>query len=80
VAPASASKGPKTIAELRAERLKREQEERRKTEALMARMRGDVSQSERQEVITDERRLSYNSRFNPDFVRKRTSHFDNDFR
>jgi hypothetical protein len=78
--PASASKGPKTIAELRAERLKREQEERRKTEALMARVRGDVSHSERQEVITDERQLSYNSCFNPDFVRKRTTRFDDDFR
>lgn len=68
------SKAPKTIAELRAERLRREQEERQKAEKLLAKLRGEEPSTEK--LVLDERQMGYNSRFNPDFVKKRKSRSD----
>ncbi len=71
--PASTSSGvtsgKKTIEQLRAERLKREKEERKKTEELLARARGEKP-PEKEKVVVDERERTYNSQFNPEFVRK----------
>ncbi len=62
--------GKKTIEQLRAERLKREKEERRRSEELLARARGEKLPTKEKEVVLDERERRYNSQFNPDFVRK----------
>lgn len=59
---------------MRAERLKREQEERTKTEKLLAKLRGEKVPSDTQEAVVDERLMGYNSQFNPMFARKRKSH------
>ena len=69
------SSGKKTIEQLRAERLKREQDERRKTHELLARVHGGNHQ---EEEVTDERELGYNSQFNPTLARKRKQHTDYD--
>ncbi len=63
------SSGKKTIEQLRAERLKREREERKRTEELLARARGEKP-PEKEKVVVDERERTYNSQFNPEFVRK----------
>jgi hypothetical protein len=57
---------------MRAERLQREQEERVKTEKLLAKLRGEKVPNE-QEAVVDERQMGYNSQFNPMFARKRKS-------
>ena len=62
--------GKKTIEQLRAERLKREKEERRKAEEVLAKARGEQVPVKEKEVVLDERERTYNSQFNPDFVRK----------
>ena len=64
------SSSTKTIQQLRAERLKRETEERMKTERLLAKMRGEKVPGDAPEPVMDERQRSYNSQFNPEFVRK----------
>ncbi|KAI0229679.1 Cir_N domain-containing protein [Lamellibrachia satsuma] len=63
----------KTREQMRAERLRREQEERIKTEKLLAKLRGEKVPSETQEAVFDERQMGYNSQFNPMFARKRKS-------
>lgn len=62
--------GKKTMEQLRAERLKREKAERRRAEEVLAKARGEHVAPKEKEVILDERQRSYNSQFNPDFVRK----------
>ena len=62
--------GKKTIEQLRADRLKREKEERKRAEEVIAKAKGDYVPVKEKEVIVDERQRSYNSQFNPDFVRK----------
>ena len=62
--------GKKTIEQLRAERLKREKEERKRAEEVLAKARGEHVPTKEKEVILDERQRAYNSQFNPDFVRK----------
>ena len=62
----------KTREQMRAERLQREQQERAKTEKLLAKLRGEKVPSE-QEAVVDERQMGYNSQFNPMFARKRKS-------
>ena len=56
----------KTIEQLRAERLRREQEERQKVRKLFS--KGDED-TVTEEPVTDRNR-GYNSAYNPDFVRK----------
>lgn len=68
-APPKQPSGSKTIEQLRAERLKREKEERAKTEKLLAKLRGEKVEEDKPPA--DEREMKYNSQFNPDFVRKR---------
>ncbi|KAK2162228.1 hypothetical protein LSH36_101g00079 [Paralvinella palmiformis] len=58
----------RSIQELRAERIRRENEERKKREELLAKLRGDVP---KQKEIPDDRERRYNSQFNPELVRKR---------
>ena len=58
---------------MRAERLRREQEERVRTDKLLAKMRGEKVPGETQEAASDERQMCYNSQFNPMFARKRKS-------
>ncbi len=62
--------GPKSIDQLRAERLKREREERRRAEEVLAKARGEQTLVKEETVVTDERERKYNSQFNPDFVRR----------
>lgn len=62
--------GKKTIEQLRADRLKREKEERKRAEEVIAKAKGEYVPVKEKEVIVDERQRSYNSQFNPDFVRK----------
>ena len=62
--------GKKTIEELRAERLKREKQEKKRAEEVLAKARGENVPAKEKEVILDERQRTYNSQFNPDFVRK----------
>ena len=50
---------------MREERLARERKERLRAEKLM---RGEVAEK-KDEVVTDLRKMSYNSRFNPDLPR-----------
>ena len=72
----SKSSGKKTIEQLRAERLKREQEERRKTHELLARVHGG---KHLEKEVTDEREMGYNNQFNATLARKkkaRSDHFD----
>ncbi|KAK3084239.1 hypothetical protein FSP39_010501, partial [Pinctada imbricata] len=64
------SKPSKTIEELRAERMRREGEERRRASALMARARGEKCEETVIEPEVTERERKYNSQYNPDFVRK----------
>ncbi len=64
------SSSSKSMQQLRAERLRREKEERLKTQNLLAKMRGEKVPEEK-EVETDERKMRYNSQFNPDLVRVR---------
>ena len=59
------------MAEMRAERLRREQEERAKTEKLLAKLRGEKLPDEKPVEPLDERDRSYNSQFNPHIARKR---------
>lgn len=58
----------KTIEELRAERLKREQVERMRQNELLANARGEKDPSEAKDDVVDERNRRYNSQFNPDLV------------
>ena len=59
------------MAQLRAERLQREQGERRKTEQLFAKLRGEKTKEEKElDKVVDDRTRGYNSQFNPEFVRK----------
>lgn len=58
----------KTIEELRAERLKREQVERMRQNEMLAKARGEKDFSEAKDAVCDERNLRYNSQFNPDLV------------
>jgi len=67
---------PKTIEQMRAERLKREQQERSKETQLLAKLRGDVKLPK---PAVDEGRR-YNSQFNPDFVRRPKQPHTNDRR
>ncbi|XP_041348013.1 leukocyte receptor cluster member 1 homolog [Gigantopelta aegis] len=59
----------KTMEQLRAERRRREQEERQRTEALLAKLRGDVPEEVKEQPVP-ERQRKYNSQYNPDFVRQ----------
>ncbi|XP_040852329.1 leukocyte receptor cluster member 1 homolog [Ochotona curzoniae] len=63
--------GPPSLAQLRAERLRREAAERARAEALLARVRGQVPQgpAEDQEEL-DERRRQYNSQYHPQLARR----------
>lgn len=54
----------KTIEELRAERLKREAEERLKAQRLIS---GDLGKSNEPKIEVDDRKRKYNNQFNPDF-------------
>lgn len=58
-----------SMEQLRAERLKREAEEKRRTEELIARHRGEIVPEKREAVQMDDRKRGYNSQYNPDFVR-----------
>ena len=64
------SKPTKTIAQLRAERLRREQEERKRINKLLAKQRGEKVEEEETEKTPDDRDRRYNSQFNPDLVRQ----------
>lgn len=66
-----------TIAQLRAERLRREQQERKKTNELMLKLSGRSKETSTESegrqtdyIEYDDRKRSYNSQFNPDLVRK----------
>lgn len=59
----------KTIEQLRAERLKREQEERRRAQDLLSKGKGRESSPEPERPVSDRQR-KYNSQYNPDFVRQ----------
>ncbi|CAH1779028.1 unnamed protein product [Owenia fusiformis] len=62
----------KTMAELRAERIKRETAEREKCNKIRAIARGEkVEEKKKEHVEVDDRRRKYNSQYNPDFVRVR---------
>ena len=60
----------KTIVQLRAERLKREQEERKRINKLLAKERGETVEEETVTEVPDDRDRQYNSQFNPDLVRR----------
>lgn len=65
----SSKQKPKaSIEQLRAERLKREMEERQRTAQLLAKHRGEKTEPKSQEV--SEREQTYNSQFNPELARK----------
>jgi hypothetical protein len=59
-------KKKKTIEELRAERLKRENEEKIKTQRLL---NGPSTSSNVSSIQLDDRKRRYNSQFNPDLAR-----------
>ena len=59
-----------TMEQLRAERLKRETEERKKAADLMAKLRGETIPEKKETVELSDRSRGYNSQYNPDFVRK----------
>lgn len=63
----------KNIEELRAERIRREQNERRRTEQLLAKIHGGAA-AVTQEPIADDRQRRYNSQFNPDIARRPRPH------
>ncbi|KAM6154596.1 leukocyte receptor cluster member 1 [Erethizon dorsatum] len=64
-------KAPPSLDQLRAERLRREAEERARAEALLARVQGRAPQEgEPEEEETDDRRRRYNSQFNPQLARR----------
>ncbi|XP_049808193.1 leukocyte receptor cluster member 1 homolog [Schistocerca nitens] len=58
------------LEQLRAERLKREAEEKRKAEALLARLRGETVEEEKTETIAVPVKQKYNSQFNPELARQ----------
>ncbi|KAI8508086.1 Leukocyte receptor cluster member 1 [Branchiostoma belcheri] len=58
-----------SVDQLRAERLKREAEERAKTERMLALRRGEAPKPTEAEVM-ETSKFRYNSQFNPDLVRK----------
>ncbi|XP_063396875.1 leukocyte receptor cluster member 1 homolog [Mytilus trossulus] len=64
------SSSSKTIEQLRAERLRREADEKKKTSELMAKLSGESVPDKSQHVELNERRRGYNSQYNPDFVRR----------
>lgn len=65
----SSKQKPKaSIEQLRAERLKREMEERQRTAQLLAKHRGEKTEPKSHEV--SEREQTYNSQFNPELARK----------
>ena len=71
----SGAKKSKTMEQLRAERLKREKDERQRQEDVLARARGETVKPKTVEPVMDDRQRSYNSQFNPDFVRvKKNKH------
>ncbi|XP_046568250.1 LOW QUALITY PROTEIN: leukocyte receptor cluster member 1 homolog [Haliotis rubra] len=59
----------KTMEQLRAARLRREGDERKKTQMLMARLRGDAPAEPVEEPVGDRQR-KYNSQYNPESVRQ----------
>jgi len=61
--------GSKTIEQLRAERIRREQQERQRAEQLLAKMQGGTAPVNT-EPIADDRQRRYNSQFNPDIARR----------
>ena len=61
--------GSKTIEQLRAERIHREQQERQRAEQLLAKMQGGTAPVNT-EPIADDRQRRYNSQFNPDIARR----------
>ena len=58
---------PKTIEQLRAERLKRESDERIKAQRLLSGNKDDTKPKERVEF--DDRKRKYNNQFNPDYAK-----------
>ncbi|XP_046353714.2 leukocyte receptor cluster member 1 homolog [Haliotis rufescens] len=65
----SSGSSSRTMDQLRAERLRREADERKKTQMLMARLRGDAPPEPVEEPVSDRQR-KYNSQYNPEFVRQ----------
>ena len=62
----------RTIQQLRAERLRREQDERAKAQRVLAKLRGEkTGDSLEARVEVDDRERGYNSQFNPELARKR---------
>ena len=59
----------KSVEQLRAERLKREQEERRRTQELLSKGSARESSPVPERPVSDRDR-KYNSQYNPDFVRQ----------
>jgi len=59
----------KSIEELRAERIRREQQERQRTEQLLVKMHGGTAAATHEPVV-DDRQRRYNSQFNPDIARR----------
>lgn len=62
----------KTVEQLRAERIRREQEERQRMIALMARMHGETAKDAEDSSLTEidkDRSRRYNSQYNPSFVK-----------
>lgn len=57
-----------SIEQLRAERLKREVEEKQRTAQLLAKHRGEKIETEPAEE--PQRRQKYNSQYNPDFAKQ----------
>lgn len=73
----ASAKPSKTIEQLRAERLRREMEEKHKIAAVMARARGDaVAETETSHMSDADRDRSrrYNSVYNPNFVKQSSGH------
>lgn len=61
----------KTLAEMRADRLRREKVERERAEEILRRARGEKPEREKSpEVILDDRRRGYNSQYNPHLAKK----------
>ena len=60
---------PKTIEQLRAERLKRESDERLKAQRLLAGVNGksDDNSKSKEKIEFDDRKRKYNNQFNPDY-------------
>ena len=74
---AIAPSASKTMQQLRAERLRREQEERMKSQKLLQKLKGGKEgeerggESEGEKVELDERKRGYNSQFNPELARNK---------